>query len=114
MKFHDLAIGQRFELDGANYVKTSPVLASPEIGGTTKFMARYIAVRPLDGEQRSPKAEDKCLLPATRVREAFDVYHAACRQALAALGGEVSPARLEEAFASQEAARKDFLAALDR
>ena len=27
MKFHDLDIGQRFELDGVVYVKTSPVLA---------------------------------------------------------------------------------------
>lgn len=114
MKFHDLAIGQRFELDGANYVKTSPVLASPEIGGTTKFMARYIAVRPLDGEPRAAKAEDQRLIPAAKVCEAFDVYHTACRQALASLEGDASAARLEQASASLEAARKDVLAALDR
>lgn len=114
MKFHDLAIGQRFELDGANYVKTSPVLASPEIGGTTKFMARYIAVRPLDGEPRAAKGEDKRLVPAGAVRGAFDVYHAACRGTLATLQGEVAPARLEEILGALEAARTGFLAALNR
>lgn len=112
MKFHDLAIGQRFELDGANYVKTSPVLASPEIGGITRFMARYVAVRPLDGTQRMAKAEDKRMIPAGRVRDAFDAYHTASRQALSSLEGEMPSARLDEALNTLETARKNFLSAL--
>ena len=62
MKFHDLAIGQRFELDGAAFVKTSPVLASREDGGEKKFLARYVAVQPLDGAlQRPTKRAERML-----------------------------------------------------
>lgn len=113
MKFHDLAIGQRFELDGANYVKTSPVLASPEIGSTTRFMARYVTVRPLDGEQRAVKVEDKRTIPVGRACEAFDTYHSACCQMLASLEGKIPADSLEQAEEHLAAARMAFLAALE-
>ena len=113
MKFHDLAIGQRFELDGANYVKTSPVLASPEVGGSTKFMARYVVVRPLDGERRPAAAQEKRMISGALALEAFAVYHAACRQAVASLDGELPAARVEALRDTIESARRDFLAAVN-
>lgn len=114
MKFHDLAIGQRFELDGAIYVKTSPVLASPEVGGTTKFMARYVAVRPLEGERRpAAAAQEKRLISGALALEAFAVYHAACQQALASLEGELPAARVGALRDAIESARRDFLAAVN-
>lgn len=112
MKFHDLVIGQRFELDGAIYLKTSPVLASPEIGGSTKFMARYVAVRPLEDGRQPAQAENGRMIASNAVRGAFNAYHAACRQALTQLEGELPASRLESLAGTLEAARKDFLATL--
>jgi len=37
MKFNDLEINQRFELDGEAYVKTSPVLAGKADGGAWNY-----------------------------------------------------------------------------
>ena len=108
MKFHDLAIGQRFELDGAIYLKTSPVLASPEIGGSTKFMARYIAIRPLEGGERATVNADHGMIPAA----AFQTYHAQCQKILEQLEGEIPAARLEDLLSTLEAAHKAFLGTL--
>jgi hypothetical protein len=112
MKFHDLAIGQRFELDGAIYIKTSPVLASPEIAGSTRFMARYVAVRPLDGAERATGDTHQRMIRAEAVRAAFTTYHAQCRKALERLQGEIPAGRLEDLLATLEAAHKDFLGTL--
>lgn len=36
MKFHELAVGRRFEFAGEVYLKTSPVLASHEQSGKSR------------------------------------------------------------------------------
>lgn len=114
MKFKELSIGQRFELDGAVYVKTSPVLASPEIGGAAKFIARYVMVSPLGGEQRPAAAREQSTIPAAMVYEALDHHHAACRQALTSLEGKSPSAQLEALFDALETARENFLVAIAR
>ncbi|HUW50638.1 MAG TPA: hypothetical protein VMV75_06450 [Sulfuricella sp.] len=111
MKFHDLSIGQRFELDGAAYVKTSPVLASREDGGA-KFMARYVVVKPLDGAELQPKAVKERLLRADAVRAAFEAHHTRCREALERLKGEVPADRLSDISDALESGRRNFLDAV--
>lgn len=112
MKFHDLAIGQRFELEGAVYVKTSPVLASREEGGERKFLARYVVVKPLDGAERRPAEKAGKLLPAETVLAAFNAYHIRCREALERLEGEVPADRLQEIANILEGERQGFLDAV--
>ncbi|MCE5180529.1 MAG: hypothetical protein LLG15_01885 [Betaproteobacteria bacterium] len=109
MKFHDLSIGQRFELDGAAYVKTSPVLACREDGGT-KFMARSALVKPLDGAEQKPKAVKERLVRANTVLAAFEVYHARCREVLER--SEVSVDKRADNTDALERGRQDFLDAL--
>lgn len=109
MKFHDLAIGQRFELEGAAYVKTSPVLASREDGGEKKFLARYVVVQPLDGTERRPAERAEKMLRAEAVLAAFNAYHARCREALERLEGETPAARLQELVDVLEEERQAFL-----
>ncbi|HUX64932.1 hypothetical protein [Sulfuricella sp.] len=111
MKFHDLAIGQRFELDGVVYVKTSPVLASREEGGERKFLARYVVVQPLDGAERRPADKAGDLLQAEAVLAAFTAYHARCREALERLE-EVPADRLQEIANILEGERQGFLDAV--
>jgi len=112
MKFHDLTIGQRFELEGAVYVKTSPVLASREDGGEKKFLARYAVVQPLDGAERRPAVKADKSLRAEAVLAAFNAYHARCREALERLEGEISADRLQEIASVLEGERQGFLDAV--
>lgn len=110
MKFLDIAIGQRFESDGAAYVKTSPMLASPVEHGPPRFMARYAQVRPLDGAER-PAAQDS-FLRAGDVLAAFGVFFERCAQELARC--ELAADRRESLQAAIQAARDDFLTEISR
>lgn len=112
MKFHDLEIGQRFEFEGAAYVKTSPVLAGQVEGGGSKFMARYLAVKLLDGAASSAQAAQKKMLRAGEVLSAFEAYHSACREELEKLAGALPAIRLEALLDAIEEKRKGFLAIL--
>ncbi len=115
MKFHDVAIGQRFELEGAIYVKSSPMLASPEGGGASRFLARYAQVRLLDGGAAPAKKTEGLLLRMDDALAAFDVFYRDCADELAGGGGEPLPAgRLESLRAAMEARRKVFVAELER
>lgn len=113
MKFNDLPIGRRFQFDGAVYRKTSPVLASPERGGGSKFMARYAVVAPLDGAAPAAKPDEPRLLPSATVLAAFDDFDAALRAEHSALAGDLPADRMEALAGAQEQARERFLAAID-
>jgi len=109
MKFHDLDIGQRFELDGVVYVKTSPVLAGKADGGGTKFMPRYVMVKLLAGEVPRAKVEQEKMLRQEAVLAAFEAYHARCREVI----DEALPAdRLQEIANVLEGERQGFLDAV--
>lgn len=112
MKFHDLAIGQRFELDGAVYVKTSPVLAGQADGGGTKFMARYVTVKLLDGAEPQARAAPEKLLRAEAVLAAFESYHLACREELGKLAGALPADSLQAIAGVLEGERQGFLDAV--
>jgi len=115
MKFHDIAIGQRFEAsDGAVYLKTSPMLASPEVGNASRFMARSAQVKPLDGAASPAKVAEDKLLRTNDVVAAFDVFYGRCTQELARCDNLLPAERLESLRAAIEAGRGDFLAALAR
>ena len=101
MKFHDLEIGQRFELDGVAYVKTSPMMAGQVEGGGSKFMPRYAMVRLLDEAVPRARAKADRPLSAERVLAAFEAYHAVCASLVAA-----------DRQAALAAARQDFIAAI--
>lgn len=112
MKFHDLAIGQRFELDGAAYVKTSPVLASREDGGEKKFLARYAAVQPLGGAEQRPARSAQSMLHAEAVLAAFNAYHERCQEALERLAKDMPGDGLKAAINVLENERHGFIDAV--
>jgi len=114
MKFHGLDIGQRFELDGVVYVKTSPVLADKAGGGGAKFMARYVSVRLLDGEAPRVTEVQEKMLRAGDVLAAFEAYHSACREELEKLADALPADRLEALLDAIEEKRKDFLDTLSK
>jgi hypothetical protein len=112
MKFHDLSIGQRFELDGVAYVKTSPVLAGKADGGGTKFMARYAMVKLLDGAAPQAVVAQEKMLRAGEVLAAFEAYHSACREELENLAGALPADRSAALLDAIEEKRKGFLDAV--
>lgn len=114
MKFHDLAIGQRFELEGAAYVKTSPVLACREEGGERKFLARYVVVKSIDGAEHRPRAAQELLLREEAVIAAFEAFHARCRNGLAQLSGDIPADKLDALTGAMEEGRKVFLDILSK
>ncbi len=105
MKFTDLPINARFELDGAIYRKTSPMLASPENGGAAKFLARFVQVIPLDGQIRPAPAPGKALLRMDDVQAAFDVCYTG-------LIDKLDQGGVAELRAALETGREEFFAAL--
>lgn len=44
MKFAQVPVGQRFELQGSRYRKTSPVVAVEEASGRSRFIGKYVEV----------------------------------------------------------------------
>jgi len=105
MKFNDIPIGQRFELEGAIYVKSSPMLASPEAGGASRFLARYMQVQPLDVTSASPRKTAEQQLRMGDVLAAFDVFYELCRTELAPDGEHQEKLR---------AGRETFVATLEQ
>jgi hypothetical protein len=112
MKFHDLDIGQRFELEGVAYVKTSPVLAGKADGGGSKFMARYVMVKLLDSVAPRAQVGQEKMLRAGEVLAAFDAYHSACREELEKLANALPVDRLQEIEEFLKSGRQGFLDAV--
>lgn len=110
MKFHDIPVGQRFELDGATYVKTSPMLASAVDGGASRFMPRYALVRLPDDAAAPARKTVERLLRVDDALAAFDVFYELCRGELVAAGDGLSGERQENLRLGREA----FVAALER
>lgn len=90
MKFHELAIGQKFEFQGVAYVKTTPMIASAMENSTQKFMARSAPVKMLDVLVSSSKPS-KPMLDTEIVHTAFETFYARCQAALKEIQDEISP-----------------------
>lgn len=105
MKFSALPLNARFELDGTVYRKSSAVLASPEGGGASRFLARFIQVIPLDGETRLAATVTDKLVRVDDAVAAFDVFYAGLIRALERDG----PPELRTAL---ETGREEFITAL--
>lgn len=90
MKFHELVIGQKFEFQGAAYIKTTPMIASAIESSTQKFMARSAQVRLL--EVLAPPAKpEKSVIHTETVHTAFEKFFAHCQAALTEIQGEINP-----------------------
>lgn len=104
MKFSELGPGERFEWEGAVYVKLGPVSAREEATGRLRMIPRYARLRPVDAAaDKAPDARPGT--PSTvQLRAAFDAFFGACLAAL-----DEPPA---EARARLYAARQRFLTTL--
>lgn len=82
MKFHHLAIGQSFELDGERYTKTAPLMANHATTGAPKFMARSTTVHIPGQRESAPHGAGPSDLathvPLETALKAFDTFSAEC------------------------------------
>lgn len=80
-RFSQLAVGQRFELDGEDWTKVSPLLARSEATGRQKMIPRSAAVTPAGSTAATPAEPAPALEPAA-VRAALQAHHGRCLGAL--------------------------------
>ena len=89
MKFHELAIGQKFEFQGTAYVKSTPMIASAIENATQKFMARSATVKLLE-VLAPPVKPSQPMLRTENVRTAFETFYGHCEAALEEIQNELS------------------------
>lgn len=99
MKLQQLAIGDRFDYEGQTYVKTGPLTATTEAGGS-RIIPRYAVLAPAgSAAARAPMPSGQLDRPA--VIAAFERFAAIARQ--------LAP---EDRQAALDDARRQFLADL--
>lgn len=78
MKFKLLSIGQRFEYDGAVYVKTSPLVASNVKTSENKMIPRYATLVLLDDAGKNQQKLIKETINAQEILTAFNIFYERC------------------------------------
>lgn len=89
MKFHDIAIGTRFEFEGVEYTKTSPMLATSQ-SGKQRLIRRSAHLKPVGTD--GPQKESPVTLDQHQVLQAFDTFYQTCIQ-LSGTNPELESAR---------------------
>jgi len=115
MKFHEIAVGQRFEFEGEIYIKTSNVLSHHEQSGKSRFLRRSAEVSVLgDAAPATPATPaPKKELDQDLVLEAFETFYSHCSQYVLAMAGKIDPQTLAEADHSLKQARQDFIDSIE-
>ena len=99
---------QQSTLTVTRHVKTSPVIGSRHPDGGQRLLARSAAVTPLGEPTSGEQSVESLMLERDAVLEAFEAYHARCRELLQS--GEGMPE--DQTLRELEEARRGFLAAL--
>jgi hypothetical protein len=107
MRFHQLALGQRFEFEGDVYVKTKPMTAVGEADRGERFIRRSADVRPLPPPDGSPAPRPGSGLAAETVLQAFGAFYAHCVRCLDE--GALEAGERESIRRRLEEARQQFL-----
>lgn len=81
MRFHEIAIGTRFEFEGMEYVKTDTLLATSK-EGRQRLIRRSANLTPLDVATHTPASDPKktASLDRNKTIQAFDVFYQNCTQ----------------------------------
>lgn len=81
MKLQDLPIGTRFRYQDKTFVKSGPLSASSDDGGSV-LIPRYAVLTPIDPIPAAPEHKAGRQVDEMRVLKAFDRFYArACRAA---------------------------------
>ncbi len=107
MKFQMLSIGDRFEFDGKEYVKTGPLTAENE--GRQRMIPRFAVLKPVDLPVKQARKTDRKLDEAV-VLDAFDAFVQDCTSLLQATGADKS--HTQAWHSALNSARDRFLAEL--
>jgi hypothetical protein len=114
MRFHQLAVGERFEFQGQIYVKTSPLVASHEGSGSQKLIARSATVKPAAEPPIGPSLKRGRNLKQGEVIAAFDVFYERCLRCLEETKPELRAETLESVRKHFGQARQAFLDSVAR
>ena len=95
MRFHEIAIGTRFEFEGMEYVKTDTLLATSK-EGKQRLIRRSANLTPLDVASGAPVSgsQKPASLDRNKTLQAFDLFYQTCIR-LAGNNPELESARLK-------------------
>lgn len=108
MKFVDLDIGQQFEMEGAVYTRTGPLVASHGESGRPRFMARYMVVKPLNAKTAEAPRKPE-MYSSDHVNQAFETFYGQCQELLGQLEAELPSDRLSDIRAQLAQGHRAFL-----
>ena len=114
MKFSQVPVGSRFELDGEAYVKSGPMVATHEATGKQRFIGRYAEVAIPGAAAPAAPASSPAAPDTQSVDAAFAVFYDRCLRIIAQLETSLDPQTVAAARAELEAARAQFAATLAR
>ncbi len=103
MKFHHLAIGQKFRWNDQLWVKTSPLVANRYESDVQKLVPRYVDVTPLDDTPPPVPAEP---LTPDQIRDAFNRFYG---RALTLLESELETELQQKIQTELESLKRHFL-----
>lgn len=107
MKFAQVPVGQRFELEGTRYLKTSPVVAVEEASGRSRFLGKYVEVALVQGaDAPASRGAAPAVLEAPAALAELDAFHDRCLAILVALKDAIGAQAFERARAELEEARR--------
>ncbi len=110
MKFAQVPVGQRFELQGGRYLKTSPVVAVEEASGRSRFIGKYVEVTLPEGpDQAKPAPASSAPVDPQAVLAEFEAFHARCLAILDGLQDSLDVETLDRARTELEEARRRFV-----
>ncbi len=109
MKFLQLKIGQKFEYQGATYIKSSPLVASHAETGEQRLIPHYAAIVITDTTMPSEHKQITPHLNASQVQIAFDKFYTCVQDSLAMVESECEARTLESIQSRLENARQQFL-----
>lgn len=82
MKFKLVKVGEAFEFEGKQFVKTSPVVATCQENGEQKLIRRSAEVVPAEKQAKQKPVFKSRQLSSSDVRIAFNAFYAECESCL--------------------------------
>lgn len=110
MKFKLVKVGEVFEFEGKQFVKTSPVVATCQQSGEQKLIRRSTDVIPAESQPKQKPIFKTRQLSRSDVRIAFNNFYTECENCLHDMAPSVDEQLLSRLEEKLEKAKNSFLA----
>ena len=110
MKFKLVKVGEAFEFEGKQFVKTSPVVATCQENGEQKLIRRSAEVVPTGVSAKQKPAYKTRQISSSDVRIAFNAFYAECESCMRELASGSDESLVRHLDEKLQNAKNTFLA----